>query len=82
MPVFAVVNAQKHVGTEARRILNYDCPYWQVSATGSYTPQRVIAWRLHADSIRLQASWDIPSTNRDYHGPKGSLLSVGVAWQL
>ena len=27
MPVFAVVNAQKHVGTEARRILNYDCPY-------------------------------------------------------
>ncbi len=34
-------------------------------------------WRL-----RLRASWDILCTNRASDYPKGSLLTVGVAWKL
>lgn len=45
-----------------------------------------VQWRvgLQADfmRIRIRASWDILCTNRGYYGPKGSLLSVGVAWAL
>ena len=37
LPMFAVANAQIHVGVEAGRILNDDDPYWQVGVTGSYT---------------------------------------------
>lgn len=45
-----------------------------------------LQWRvgLQADfwKLRLRASWDILCTNRDSYGPKGSLLSLGVAWAL
>ncbi len=156
LPMFAAANAQIHVGAEAGRILNDYDPYWQVSATGSYTrhlfqdltldadvalyyqycdqnsymPSAIkghtfggslgvnailhvsgpvslftgpkgqcnfvqvdygmhranLHWRvgLQADlgKLRLRASWDILCTNRSENGPKGSLLSVGVAWKL
>ena len=43
-------------------------------------------WRvgLQADfrRLRLRASWDILCTNRASDYPKGSLLTVGVAWKL
>lgn len=45
-----------------------------------------VQWRvgLQADfwRLRLRASWDILCTNRDSDYPKGSLLTVGVAWKL
>lgn len=156
LPMFVAAKAQFHVGAEVGRILNDDNPYWQVSATGSYTrhlfqdlsldanaalfyqnvdqnswiPYAIrghtfggsigvnailrvggpislftgpkvqcnfvqkdyymhranLQWRvgLQADfwRLRLRASWDILCTNRASYGPKGSLLSVGVAWAL
>lgn len=155
LPMFVAAKAQFHVGAEVGRILNDDNPYWQVSATGSYTrhlyenlsfdadvalfyqnieqsgqPFNIhghtfggsigvnaimhvggpislftgpkaqanfvqkdysfhranVQWRvgLQADfwRLRLRASWDIMCTNRASYGPKGSLLTVGVAWKL
>ena len=51
-----------------------------------YMHRANVQWRvgLQADfrRLRLRASWDILCTNRASDYPKGSLLTVGVAWKL